>query len=53
MWGSLDTAVDPASASQLKQHFSDCRLVMFEGAGHLPYEEVPDDFNRAVAEFLS
>jgi len=53
IWGSLDTAVDPASAAQLKQRFKDCRLVMFEGAGHLPYEEVPEDFNRAVAEFLS
>lgn len=52
MWGSRDTAVDPASASQLKQYFKDCRLVIFEGAGHLPYEEVPDEFNRAVAEFL-
>jgi pimeloyl-ACP methyl ester carboxylesterase len=53
IWGSLDTAVDPASAAQLQQRFKDCRLVMFEGAGHLPYEEVPDEFNRAVTEFLS
>jgi pimeloyl-ACP methyl ester carboxylesterase len=52
IWGSLDTAVDPASAAQLKRYFRNCRLVMFEGAGHLPYEEVPDQFNRAVAEFL-
>jgi pimeloyl-ACP methyl ester carboxylesterase len=52
IWGSLDAAVDPASAAQLKQRFKDCRLVMFEGVGHLPYEEVPNDFNRAVAEFL-
>jgi pimeloyl-ACP methyl ester carboxylesterase len=53
IWGSLDTAVDPASAGQLKQCFKDCRLVTLEGAGHLPYEEVPQEFNRAVAEFLS
>jgi pimeloyl-ACP methyl ester carboxylesterase len=53
IWGSLDTAVDPASATQLKQRFHDCRLVMIEGAGHLPYEEVPEDLNRAVIEFLS
>jgi pimeloyl-ACP methyl ester carboxylesterase len=25
---------------------------MFEGVGHLPYEEVPDQFNNAVIEFL-
>jgi pimeloyl-ACP methyl ester carboxylesterase len=53
IWGSLDTAVDPASAAQLKQRFRDCRLVMFDGVGHLPYEESPEQFNRAVTEFLS
>ena len=25
---------------------------MLEGVGHLPYEEVPDEFNRAVVDFL-
>jgi len=53
IWGSLDTAVDPASAAQLKQRIRDCRLVVFDGVGHLPYEEAPEDFDRAVAEFLS
>jgi pimeloyl-ACP methyl ester carboxylesterase len=53
IWGSLDAAVDPASASRLRQQFQDCRLVMFDGVGHLPYEEVPDEFNRAVTEFLT
>src|SRR5580700_247813 len=51
-WGTKDTAVDPASAAQLEKYFRDCRLVMFEGVGHLPYEEVPDEFNRALTEFL-
>ena len=53
IWGSLDTAVDPASAAELKQHFRDCQLVMIEGVGHLPYEEDPEEFNRVVGEFLS
>jgi len=52
-WGTLDTAVDPASAQQLQQRLHDCRLLMFEGVGHLPYEEVPEEFNRAVTAFLS
>jgi pimeloyl-ACP methyl ester carboxylesterase len=52
-WGTLDTAVDPASAQQLEQRLHDCRLLMFEGVGHLPYEEVPEEFNRAVTAFLS
>jgi pimeloyl-ACP methyl ester carboxylesterase len=53
IWGSSDTAVDPASAQQLQQRSRDCRLIMLEGVGHLPYEEVPEEFNRAVTAFLS
>ena len=53
LWGSLDTAVPLSSSFPLRQQFRDCRLVVFDGAGHLPYEEVPDDFNRAVLEFLN
>ena len=53
LWGSKDRAVDPASAERLRQQFTDCRLLMFNGVGHLPYEETPEKFNSAVAEFLS
>ena len=53
LWGSVDPAVDPASATQLRQQFKDCRVVMLEGVGHLPYEEVPEGFNHAVSEFLA
>jgi len=53
IWGSLDRAVYPASAEKLQRRFQNGRLVMFEGVGHLPYEEVPEDFHRALAEFLS
>ena len=52
IWGSLDTAVDPASAAQLQQCFRDCRLAMLDGVGHLPYEEAPEEFNRVVVDFL-
>ena len=52
LWGSKDSAVAPASAILLRRNFKNCRLVMFEGVGHLPYEEVPEEFNRAVMEFL-
>jgi pimeloyl-ACP methyl ester carboxylesterase len=53
IWGSSDTAVDPASAAQLRQRFRDCQLVVFEGVGHLPYEEAPEEFNRTVVRFLA
>jgi len=52
LWGSLDNAVDPASAALLSRRFHDCRVRMFEGVGHLPYEEVPGEFNWEVADFL-
>jgi len=52
IWGSLDRAVDPASAGSLRKQFKDCQLIMFEGVGHLPYEEKPEEFNRVVSEFL-
>ena len=53
LWGDRDAAVDPASAYHLKAQFQNCRLLMFEDIGHLPYEEAPEEFNRAVALFLS
>ncbi len=52
LWGSVDAAVDPASGRELKKHFNHCQLLTFEGIGHLPYEEAPEEFSRAIAEFL-
>ena len=52
IWGQLDKAVDPASATELQRQFKSCRLEVFEGVGHLPYEEAPERFNEAVAQFL-
>jgi pimeloyl-ACP methyl ester carboxylesterase len=53
MWGSVDPAVDPASVEPLRRQFKRCRVLMLDGVGHLPYEEVPEQFNHAVAEFLA
>jgi pimeloyl-ACP methyl ester carboxylesterase len=53
LWGSADAAVNPASAAPLSKQFEHCQVRIFAGVGHLPYEEVPEEFNRAVAEFLS
>jgi pimeloyl-ACP methyl ester carboxylesterase len=52
IWGGLDAAVFPESARELRKKFDHCELVIFEGVGHLPYEEVPDEFNRVVLHFL-
>ena len=53
LWGSDDAAVNPVSAKELCRQFTDCRIEIFPGVGHLPYEEVPEDFNSAVLKFLS
>ena len=53
IWGTKDRAVDFRSAERLRRNFRDVRLVAFEGAGHLPYEEASGDFNRALIDFLA
>ncbi|HEY7099078.1 MAG TPA: alpha/beta hydrolase [Terriglobales bacterium] len=52
VWGTRDVAVDPASATRLAQAFDNCRTVMLEGVGHLPYEEAPEEFNNVVGKYL-
>jgi pimeloyl-ACP methyl ester carboxylesterase len=53
MWGTRDRAVGVKSAEPLQRNFHDAKLVFFEGVGHLPYEEAPAEFNRALIEFLA
>jgi pimeloyl-ACP methyl ester carboxylesterase len=52
LWGSRDTAVYPESAYALQRRLKNSALVMLEGVGHVPYEEVPDEFNRVICDFL-
>lgn len=52
IWGKRDRAVYVTSAERLRQVFKQCELVVIEEAGHLPYEETPDEFNRVLVEFL-
>ena len=53
VWGSRDGAVDLRSATILKQHLSNAALIMLPEVGHIPSEEVPEEFNRLVMEFLA
>lgn len=52
IWGTRDRAVHFSSAELLRRNFREARLVAFDGVGHLPYEEAPQDFNRALLDFL-
>ncbi len=51
-WGERDRIVRPESAPELQRRLPKSKLVFFKGAGHLPYEELPEEFNRVVMEFL-
>lgn len=52
LWGSRDTAVYPSSAHDLQRRLKNSALVMLDGVGHVPYEEVPEEFNRVICDFL-
>ena len=52
IWGTRDTAVPVSSLEPLSRNFHNVRTVILEGAGHLPYEEVPEEFNRVLLDFL-
>jgi pimeloyl-ACP methyl ester carboxylesterase len=52
LWGSRDPAVPVQSAQMVKRQFRQSELLVIDGAGHLPYEEMPEEFNAAVCRFL-
>jgi pimeloyl-ACP methyl ester carboxylesterase len=52
LWGDRDLAVDPASAAELHRRWGNSVVVTMKGVGHVPYEEVPSEFNRIALDFL-
>jgi pimeloyl-ACP methyl ester carboxylesterase len=52
LWGDKDRAVVTASANEIVKRMPEAKLVVFRGVGHLPYEEVPEEFDAAVVGFL-
>lgn len=52
IWGTHDGAVDMSSAEPLRRALPESQLKLIEGAGHLPFEETPDEFNRLVLDFI-
>jgi pimeloyl-ACP methyl ester carboxylesterase len=52
LWGTKDRTVDPASAEPLRRSFQSSQIAVIEGAGHLPYEESPEEFSRIMNQFL-
>lgn len=53
VWGTQDKAVDPRSAEKLREQIPNSELKWVEGAGHLTFEESPEEFARAIVEFIA
>jgi len=52
LWGVCDSVVYATSALELAKHLGNSTTLMLESVGHLPYEEVPEEFNQTVCDFL-
>ena len=52
IWGEHDALVPLAFAQQLAQYLRYEKLVVIKGAGHVPMWDRPQEFNRALMEFL-
>ena len=52
VWGANDTQSTLASQDRLHAAISGSRKVVIDKAGHYPFLEHPDQFNKAVTDFL-
>lgn len=52
-WGAGDGIIDRAATDALTQAIGSSRLIAYEGVGHTPHWEVPDQFARDVAAFVA
>lgn len=52
VWGDRDRTVEPSSAIQLKRRLSGSELIVVPGGGHAVFEEMPEEANRIVLEWL-
>jgi pimeloyl-ACP methyl ester carboxylesterase len=53
VWGSKDRMIPAAHALNVQHELPDCRVELFEGAGHFPHLEDPDRFARLIREFVA
>ncbi len=53
VWGSKDRMIPAAHALSVQDELPDCRVELFEGAGHFPHLEDPDRFTRLLREFIA
>jgi pimeloyl-ACP methyl ester carboxylesterase len=49
--GALDLVLPPRFSAELVDRIPGSRLVVVRDAGHQPFQEVPEDYNRLLVEF--
>jgi pimeloyl-ACP methyl ester carboxylesterase len=52
MWGDRDRAVSLASGRELHRALRESELIVLPGAGHVVFEEMPDECNRVMHDWL-
>lgn len=52
LWGDLDPLVPVAQGEEMARAIPDARLVVLEGAAHVPMADRPEAFNRHLLGFL-
>jgi pimeloyl-ACP methyl ester carboxylesterase len=52
LWGKEDRLLPPEEGLRLSSDLAGARLLVLPGTGHLPQEEAPEEFSRAVSRFL-
>jgi pimeloyl-ACP methyl ester carboxylesterase len=52
LWGKEDRLLPPEEGLRLSSDLAGARLLVLPGIGHLPQEEAPEEFSRAVSQFL-
>jgi len=53
VWGSKDRMIPLSHALSLQRALPDCRVELFEGAGHFPHLDDPDRFVRLLRDFIA
>ena len=53
VWGSRDRMIPAWHALSVQRALPDCRVELFEGAGHFPHLDDPDRFARVLREFIA
>jgi pimeloyl-ACP methyl ester carboxylesterase len=49
--GELDLCLPERYSRAIVERVPGARLVVFRDAGHQPFQEVPDEYNRVLGEF--